>query len=54
MQKRGMILGTYDTAMDGWTLSAWKLSSPEYVSNIVEVPGRVDGPIDLSTALTGG
>lgn len=54
MQKRGMILGTYDTAMDGWTLSEWKLSSPEYVSNIVEVPGRVDGPIDLSTALTGG
>lgn len=54
MEKRGMTIGTYDTAAQGWTMTAWALSAPEYVSNMVEVPGRIDGPLDLSAAVTGG
>lgn len=54
MVKRGITIGTYDTAAQGWTMTAWQISAPEYVSNMVEVPGRIDGPVDLSTALTDG
>lgn len=54
MEKRGMTFGSYDTAARGWTLASWQLSAPEYVSNMVEVHGRIDGPLDLSAALTGG
>lgn len=54
MVKRGMTIGTYDTAAQGWTMTAWQISAPEYASNMVEVPGRIDGPVDLSTALTDG
>lgn len=54
MEKRKIIFGSYDTAIDGlWTLSSWTLTDPEYQSNLVTVPGR-DGPLDLSTALTDG
>lgn len=54
MTKRKLIFGTYDTAADGLlTLTGWALSTPEYQSNMVEVPGR-DGALDLSTALTDG
>lgn len=54
MEKRRIIYGAYDTAVDGlWTLTGFELSSPAYRSNFVEVPGR-DGDIDLSTALTDG
>lgn len=54
MEKRKIILGSYDTALDGlWTLTGWTLSPPEYQANLVTVPGR-DGPLDLSTALTDG
>lgn len=53
MEKRGIALGTYDTAEQGWTLTAWAFSAAEYQSNLVEVPGR-NGPLDLSTALTDG
>ena len=54
MVKRGITIGTYDTAAQGWTLASWELSAPEHVSNMVEVPGRIDGPLDLSAAVTGG
>lgn len=54
MEKRKIIFGTYDTAVDGlWTLTGWSLSEPAYKSNFVAVPGR-DGDLDLSTALTDG
>lgn len=53
MKKRGIKFGTYDTAEQGWTLTGWELSMPEYKSNFVEVPGR-DGDLDMSTALTDG
>lgn len=55
MQKRTIILGDYDTAAHGlWTLTAWEFPEPEPVENLVQVPGRIQGPLDLSTALTGG
>lgn len=54
MEKRGLIIGTYNTTVRGWTLTSWEFSAPVYVSNIVEVPGRIDGPLDLSTAVTDG
>lgn len=53
MLKRGFLFGEYDTALYGWTLTAWKLSAPVYRSTIVSVPGR-DGDLDLSTVLTDG
>lgn len=54
MEKRRILFGTYDTALDGlWTLTGWSLSEPVYKSNFVAVPGR-DGDLDLSTALTDG
>lgn len=54
MDKRRIIFGTYDTAVEGpWTLTSWSLSEPTYKSNFVAVPGR-DGDLDLSTALTDG
>lgn len=54
MVRRKLVIGTYDTDLNGpWTLSSWSLSAAEYQSNLVEVPGR-DGPLDLSTALTDG
>ena len=53
MEKRGIVLGTYNTAEQGWTLTGWTFSAAEYQSNLVEVPGR-NGPLDLSTALTDG
>lgn len=55
MKKRTIQLGGYDTAAHGqWTLTAWEFSEPEPVENLVQVPGRVQGPLDLSTALTDG
>lgn len=54
MAKRGVIIGTYDTAAQGWTMTSWAFSPPEYVSNLVQIPGRIDGPLDLSAAVTGG
>jgi hypothetical protein len=54
-KKRSIILGDYDTAVHGlWTLTGWEFPEPELAENLVEVPGRVLGPLDLSTALTGG
>lgn len=55
MKKRTFILGDYDTAADGlWTLTAWEFPEPAVEENLVNVPGRVQGPLDLSTTLTDG
>lgn len=52
MIKRGVILGDYDTAAQGWTLCECKLADAEQQTNFVNVPGGI--PLDLSTALTDG
>lgn len=52
--KRKIILGTYDTAEQLWTLTAWDFPKPEQVRSWVPVPGRRKGPIDASTILTDG
>jgi hypothetical protein len=54
MEKRKIIIGTYDTALDGlWTLSGWTFPEADFYENLVEVPGH-SGALDLSTALTDG
>ncbi len=53
MIKRTVRLGTYDTALHGWTLTSCVLSDPEIKSNYVEKSGG-DGSWDLSTAMTDG
>lgn len=53
MEKRKIIIGTYDTAAQGWTLSAWKLSPAEQKTKYLDKPDG-DGAWDLSTALTDG
>lgn len=54
MQKRKIIIGTYDTALEGlWTLTNWNLSKAVAHESYADVPGH-SGPLDLSTALTDG
>lgn len=53
MEKRGIILGDYDTAAHGWTLTAWNLSAAQRKENLVDKPGG-HGHWDLSTVLTDG
>lgn len=53
MQKRKIVIGDYDTAAYGWTLTGWKLSDAEQKTNYLEKPNG-DGSWDLSTALTDG
>lgn len=53
MLKRKIIIGDYDTAANGWTLTGWKLGSAEQKTNYVDRPSG-DGSWDLSTALTDG
>ena len=53
MEKRGIILGTYDTAARGWTLTSWELSAAQRKENLVDKPGG-NGFWDLSTVLTDG
>lgn len=54
MEHRKLILGDYDTHLDGpWTLASWTLSPAQYQQNLVDVPGR-HGPLDLTAALTDG
>lgn len=54
MEKRGIVIGGYDTAAKGWTLApGWQLSPAEQKTNFVDRPGG-DGAWDLSTALTDG
>ena len=52
-EKRGFILGDYDTAAEGWTLCEWSFPEPEVAANYVEVRGRSAGPLDMTEALTG-
>lgn len=55
MKKRTIRLGDYDTAAHGlWTLTAWEFPEPAPEENLVQIPGRVQGPLDLSTVLTDG
>lgn len=56
MQKRTFIFGDYNTAVNGlWTLSpGWEFPEPAPIENLVDVPGRIQGPLDFSTALTNG
>lgn len=54
MEKRGFKFGDYDTAEQGWTLTGWEFTEPELIENYINVPGRLDGPLDASTALTNG
>ena len=55
MAKRKMIFGSYDTDINGlWTLTEWELEPAQPVINMVDVPGRVSGPLDMSTVLTDG
>lgn len=54
MQKRKIIIGTYDTAVEGlWTLAAMEFSKAEAHESYADVPGH-SGPLDLSTVLTDG
>lgn len=54
MEKRKIIIGAYDTAVEGlWTLAGWALGKAEHRESFVEVPGH-NGPLDLSTVLTDG
>jgi hypothetical protein len=54
MKKRTIQLGDYDTAAHGWTLAACEFPEPEPEENLVQVPGRANGPLDLSAVLTDG
>lgn len=55
MQKRSILLDDYDTAIDGqWTLTALEFPTPDPILNLVDIPGRLAGPLDLSTVLTNG
>ena len=55
MQKRSVRLGDYDTASDGlWPLAALDFQEPELETNLVPIPGRTRGPLDLSYVLTEG
>ena len=54
MERRKMVLGIYDTDLNGpWTLTEWSLSPAVYRSEMIPVPGR-DGDLDASTILTDG
>ena len=53
LHKRTLHLGSYDTAAHGWTLAALELTEPDPVTNIVDVPGRIRGSLDLSRVNTG-
>ena len=53
-EKRGFVFGDYDTAAHGWTLASLEFEEPELQEIFVDVPGRPDGPLDMSDALTNG
>lgn len=54
-RKRGLIIGDYDTVTEAdWTMTALSFPEPDDQQNLVAVPGRAKGPLDMSTALTGG
>lgn len=49
---RQLILGTYATAAEQWTLTSCVITKAPVVQKIISVPGRY-APIDASAALTG-
>ena len=51
MKKRGIVLGDYNTADHGWTLTGWTFTPAEQKTNFIEKQAG-DGSWDLSTALT--
>lgn len=54
LTKRKFILGDYDTAIDGlWTLAGWNLDEAKPIEAYVDLPGRLDGPIDFTEASSG-
>lgn len=53
MQKRKIIIGDYDTAVHGWTLTGWTLAAAEQKTNYIDKVNG-DGSWDLSTVLTDG
>lgn len=54
MEKRKIVFGTYDTAVEGpWTLTGWEFSAPEQKTEYWDIPGR-NGLLDASTVLTDG
>ena len=53
MEKRSIILGSYDTAVRGWTLTGWQLSAAQRKAILVDKPGG-HGHWDLSAVLTDG
>lgn len=53
-KKRGFVFGDYDTGFKGWTLTGWGFPEPKTQTNYVDVPGRMKGKLDQSTALTDG
>lgn len=53
MQKRRIIIGDYDTAEHGWTLTGWSFSAAEQKTKLIEKQAG-DGSWDLSTILTDG
>ena len=53
MEKRSIILGDYNTAVRGWTLTGWQLSAAQRKAILVDKPGG-NGHWDLSTVLTDG
>ena len=53
MEKRKIIIGTYDTAVHGWTLTGWNFSPAEQKTKYIDKPDG-DGAWDLSTSLTDG
>ena len=53
MIKRGITLGGYNTAAQGWTLTGWQLSPATQKTNFISKSGG-DGSWDLSTAMTEG
>jgi hypothetical protein len=53
MTKRRLIIGGYDTAAHGWTLSSWKFDAPKHKELRVEKAAG-DGAWDLSAVLSDG
>lgn len=54
MEKRKIVFGTYDTAVEGlWTLTGWVLTDAEQKTEYLALPGS-NGHLDVSTALTDG
>lgn len=53
MPDRKIVIGTYDTATNLWTLNACTLGEAPFSESYAKVPGR-SGALDLSTVLTDG